>query len=532
MKTFTHKIQRLIQENFLIDQAGTGELIPFKFRPIQQKYFDILVNDYGEDFWCSAPVREQIIKARQEGFTSLILALFASVMTLVDSASRFLEISYKIDATKQHFSRLKRFFLSLATHDKKIWTPELDRKIFQHVTEGSELILNKTFSSFYAGTATGRTGERGGNVRGVLLTESAHYPSTGVINASEIIEGTRQQIPVDTGLLFRETTANGWNHEKRTWDMAVAGEVDYKPRFFGWREFYTAEQFEKIKKGFSDKTLIPQEYPETCDDAFLFTGRPAFSPRQLGIYSKQVSDPQWIGEVIDDGHELKLDLRTDGLLKVWKAPRHLRRYLISADVAEGVKGGAYSVAMVMDLSSWDVVAIWRGHVDPGEFGLKMCELGYWYNNAVLIPENNNHGWGTIERIKAEEYPHLLDTGMLWDDPTDRAKKLGFPTNEKTRTGLISAIRSALDQLTVVLHDSVTINELKACIVDDNGKVVAQEGYFMDTVIAFGIGLYSVKFLTLDETYRDRSPNNSPVMVLNGGGGNRAERKGRRRATGY
>lgn len=526
-----HRVQKIIETCFLIDNPVTGVLVPFKFNQVQQKYFNLLVKDYGEDFWQNGAVREQIIKARKEGFTSLILGIFAVVMSYLDTTSRFLEISYKIDATKQHFSRIKRFFLSLYTHDKKQWDERLDRRVFQHVTEGQELILNGVLSSFYAGTATGRTGERGGTVRGVLFTESAHYPTTGVINANEIIEGTKSMVAVGSGMVFRETTANGWNHEKKTWDMAVVGEVDYKPRFFGWQEFYTENQFKMICAGFADKSLIPQEFPRTIDEAFLYTGRPAFDPKQLEIYAGKVTDPEWIGEVYDDGADVGLAVSTGGQLKVWKAPRHNRRYLAAADVAEGVKGGAYSTICVMDLSSWEQVAVWRGHIDPGDFGKKLCDIGYWYNNAVLIPENNNHGWATIERIKSEEYPHLLDTSMLWDEVTLQTKKLGFPTNEKTRVSMVSAIRNALAELTVVIHDVVTINELKSCVIDDKGKAVAQEGYFMDTVIALGIGIYCIKFLTLNETYRDHV-SDVPVLVLNGARDDDRRGKGRKRATGY
>ena len=503
-------LKSYISTNFMIDHAVTGEYVPMVLNPVQDKYLSELINSYGEQFWENSCVRELIVKARKEGFTSLILAIFASVMAYLPQARNFLEISYRIDATKQHFRRMRNFFYSLVTHDTKKWDESLRSQLFSVYTEGSELVLSRNSASFYSGTATSSTGERGGTVQGVLFTESAHYPDTGIRKASEIIEGTKSMVAVDSGMVFQETTGNGWNHVKRTWDMAKAGEVDYKPRFFGWREFYTAEQFKKISDGFSDKSLIPQEFPETADEAFLYSGRPAFNPKQLAIYAKRVSDPLWIGEVVDDGHTVDLDINQAGQLKVWKSPRQGRRYIIAADVAEGVKGGAYSVAQVIDRSSWEQVAVWRGHIDPGNFGKKMCDIGYWYYNAILIPENNNHGWATMERIKAEGYPHLFKTSEIWSDK--ETVKDGFPTNEKTKNLIISATRNALDELTVHLNDLITVNELMSCVYDESGKVVTQEGYFMDTVMSLAIGIYCLKFLTVDETYREDHKEDSPMLV--------------------
>ena len=512
--------RQYIEENFLIDHAETGAYVPFKFNQVQNKYYQMLLNDYGSEFWVNSCVREQIIKARKEGFTSFWLGIFASVMMFYKEASRFLEISYRADATKQHYRRVKGFFLSSVTRNPKEWDETLDRKLFAVAAEGSELVLRHNKASIYTGTATSRTGERGGTVRGALFTESAHYPDTGVLKASEIIEGTKSQVAVGSGIVVRETRSNGWNHEKKTWDQAVAGEVDYRPRFFGWREFYTPDQFEKIKAGFSDKSLIPQEFPETVDESFLYSGRPAFNPLKLQIYDKKISDPKWVGEVVDDGRTVDINLSPGGLLKVWKAPRQGHRYLVSADVAEGVKGGAYSVAQVIDRSSWEQVAVWRGHLDPGEFGKKMCDIGYWYHNAVLIPELNNHGWAVIERIRAEDYPHLLNTQEIWGEKEQ--KKDGFPTNEKTRGLIISALRNSLEELTVFINDAVTLNEIKSCVYDDNGKVVAQEGYFNDTVMALAIGLYCLKFLELSGTYREGESQQAGVYSLVG------SRKGRGR----
>ena len=496
-------IRQYIQDTLLIDDPVSAEFVPFILRPIQNKYYDQLVNDYGSEFWLN-DVDEIIVKARKEGFTSLILGMFASVMHLYKVAKRFLEISYKEDASKQHYRRMQGFLLSPIVRDPKNWNEELKNMVFESHSEGSEMVLKHNKSSFYVGTATSRTGERGGTVQGILFTEAAHYPDTGIISASEIIEGTRQQVSVGSGLKFIETTANGWNHLKKRCEQAQNKEISAKLRFYGWQEFYTPEQFKVVCHGISDKSLIPQEYPETIDEAFLATGRPAFQQAQLKEMFKKCSKERFIGEIEDDGAVVKLREDVNGLLKVWKVPKINRRYLISCDVAEGVKGGAYSVAQVIDRTSWEQVAVWRGHIDPSDFGQKLVDIAYWYNNALIIPENNNHGWATIGKIKEVEYPHLFKTTTIWSDDELRGigEKFGFPTGERTKPLIISALRNAIDDMSLWLNDETTVKEIMGASINEQGKVVAHEGYYLDCMMSLAIGVYCLKFLTLDETYRD------------------------------
>lgn len=287
------KIRQIVEENFLIDDAVTGALVPFILRPVQDKYYGLLNTDYGEANNFTG-AREIILKARKEGFTSLILAIFAAISVITKDPVRYLEISYKDDATLQHFRRFRAYILSFyakqAGYPKEAVTDEkFMRQIFSSYQEGKELVLRENGASFYVGTANTKTGERGGTVQGVLFTEDAHFPDTGIINASEIVEGTQNMIAVGTGMVFRESTANGFNHYKKTWDQAELGEVSYKPRFFSWKDFYTPAEFEIIKAGFSDKRKIMQEYPEDAIEAFLSSGLGYFDNLALKHYLDEIN---------------------------------------------------------------------------------------------------------------------------------------------------------------------------------------------------------------------------------------------------
>jgi len=517
------QIKRFIEENFLIDDPETAEFVPFKFRPIQDKYYCQLLKDYEESNNFDN-LREIILKARKEGFTSLVLAIFCAIIILSPNAVRYLEISYKDDATKQHFRRAKNFILSAFQRDPSKWDRDLDRKIFDSVSDGQEFVLKTNKASFYCGTASARTAERGGTVQGVLFSEPAHYPNTGIINASEIIEGTKSMVAVGHGMVFQESTANGMNHYKDTWDMAVRGEVDYRPRFFSWRDFYTEDQFKLICKGFTDKSLIKQEFPETAREAFLSSGRRIFNPEKLEEMLENVREPLAVGELTDDKAEIRFVRNPQGPLTIWKDVKPGREYLIAADIAGGVHDNAnaivpqdrrikdkraFSVGAVFDRASWEVVAEIRLRNDPGDFGRMLCTLGERYNWAILIPEANNHGAATIEAMKAEGYKHILRTTDIWPDgPSD---KYGFPTDLKTKPRIITAISNAIDGGHYYENSKVAIDELSRAVRDVQGDMIS-EGGFLDCVITRGIGLYCLKFLQIDDSYRHKVDNDATLFT--------------------
>ena len=510
-------LREIIQDTMLIDDPHTGMLVPFIFRDVQNKYYDILVNNYGSQWWFE-DVDEINLKARKEGFTSFWLAIFAAILTIFDEPRRFLELSYRRDATNQHFRRMRGFLLSPIIKDPKKWDEKIYSKVFSSHTENSEMVLKSTGGSFFSGTAGSRTGERGGTVFGLLCTEAAHYQDTTIISASEIIEGTRQMIPVGTGLKIVETTANGFNHFRRRWVQAINKEISARPRFFSWKDFYTPEQFEKIKMGFSDKSLIPQEYPNTPEESFLVSGRPIFNTQNLRIMEKEVSPVMWEGELRDDEKDIWFESIKNGELKIWKKPQPNRKYLITADIAGGItddgnldplkmENRCWSVACVFDRTSWEVVAELRLRCDPGNFGRKLVTLGEFFNWGILAPELNNMGQATLEAIRAEDYPHIFKTDDIWDDGK---KALGFPTDERTKALALTALRNAIDDMTYKENSITAIYEMFESVHNERGKL-SSSGW-LDCVITRMIGIYLLKFFSLDDTYRHKDRQDSPMIV--------------------
>lgn len=273
------KYKAFIQDNFLIDDPESGQLVPFVFNKVQNKYYEELVKLGIEEKGVNLALREFIVKARREGFSSLILAIFAADDILQRNPTETMVVSYKDDATGTFRKRYRRFILSWAAKKAGFTVNQiqqdigvldrLSKQVFSVDANDLELAHNK--AHFYCGTAAARTGGRGGVLQKLLFSEAAHYQDTDKMTAKEIIDGTSQQVSKTSGWIFQESTANGiGNYFYSTYEAIVKGLSRYLLRFYGWREFYSDEQFKTlIVPEFTDPDMLKQEYPENIEEAFL-----------------------------------------------------------------------------------------------------------------------------------------------------------------------------------------------------------------------------------------------------------------------
>ena len=479
------KYRKFIEENFLIDEPKQGKLVPFIFNKVQIKYYDELCQDYDiEKKELATPIRDEILKARREGFSSVILALFAADDILNDNPTETFVVSYKDDATKVFSKRYKLFVTSFFEKEYGI----TDSKQIFEVDSGNELILKHNGARFHCGTASARTAARGGVLQKLLFSEAAHYPDVEKITAKEIIDGTMRQVDIDSGWIFIESTANGYgNYYEQIWSQAVKGESRFKPRFYGWEEFYTPQQFALIDSEFADKDMLKQEYPRTPEEAFIASGSPYFNAETILEYIKKAPDPKWTGILDEKDGVIDIILAKDGPFKIWEKPEPYHSYTIGGDVAEGIEGGEYSTLTCTDNESHKSIAKYKTHVRPEQFAGIANSLGVWYNNAYLGIEANFDGlWVNTELFEKLNYSNLYYREAV-DDITRRVgRKVGFQTSEKTR-------RPILDELQKMLHKHKDIwtnaDFLQECLVfirNSRGRPESMMGKNDDEIFATAI----------------------------------------------
>lgn len=250
---------------------------------------------------------------------------------------------------------------------------------------------------------------------------------------------------------------------------------------------------------------LPQEYPSTWEEAFIASGKNVFNPLALQEMEKDATPLEDIEyykiapledrpyeefeleRIPFEENETPDDFTYKAPLKIWEKPKPYKEYVIGADVAEGLKGGDFSVATVVDISTMAVVARWRGHCDPDKFGEILGALGTYYNYALIGVEVNNHGLTTVQKLRDTFYTNLYkrDRGYdeEWETPT---VNLGWKTDMRTKRLMIDDLIKLVRERAIKDKDIVFINEAFSYVRDERGRMNAEEGSHDDVVMSTAI----------------------------------------------
>jgi hypothetical protein len=534
-------------ERFLFIVNKERNQVPFKFNQPQLRYYTEKTDN------------DLILKARKEGFSSLITAEWLHAC-LFGKNENCVTMAHTWDDTVIHLERV-RYYLDTMGVKNATFEVTMDKD------NQREIFFPHSNSRYWIGTAGSKAFGRGRDITKLHLSEVAHYEDQTVLTAvmEACVPGAR---------IVLETTANGVGEAfHRLWTEAEDPMLHspWKQHFFAWwedpgnrlalppgRTFTLTAPEKKMKALYTlddkqvhwhrwkkskapDMSKFPQEHPSSPKEAFIHSGRPAFNLEKLSDKKERIKGilPIFQGEFEDDGAKIKTVADPNGRLRIWKVPRRGQNYVITGDPAEGVVGADFAVMQILDRESWEQVAVWRGYIDPGDFGREMVKAGVYYNNAVLLPELNNHGWATVEAIDATEYEHLITSKDLWGDK--ETVKRGWPQSEKTRNYLITALRKAIDEDTIYFNDAITLTECETFIWHQNteggkGRFQAQVNCHDDCVISIGIAAYALGHLVLDKTYGEhtnRPTKGSPLRTSSVVRDAQSSEVGRRRsATGY
>lgn len=218
--------------------------------------------------------RDIILKARQEGFSSLIGAIFMADFLLKEN-SYSVVLADKADNAMGLLERVKFYFQS--------YQEIMGIKIPLKYNSKYEMVNELINSRYQIGTAENTEFGRSKTITNLHMSECAFYPHFQKLLASVL------QAVTPEGRVVLETTANGFNEFKQYWDQSVLGETGFNPLFFPSNLMYSSEFLEQKKRELG--RLYPQEYPETAQEAFLTSGDSYFSTDALSHYMAQVKLP-------------------------------------------------------------------------------------------------------------------------------------------------------------------------------------------------------------------------------------------------
>ncbi len=411
------RIKELIELTFYVIDKDSQD-VQFKLNKAQERFLEDMTG------------RDLILKARQLGFSTLILAIFTYDFLFRENSTS-MSISYETTAAQKLLEKVKHFIEPLGVplrYDSR-----------------NELYNEQMKSRFYIGSAASVTTGRGQTINNLHVSELAFYDK-----ADQLMTGLLQAVPKEGNVII-ESTANGMgNFFHREWKKTDNDESAYTAHFFPWSSdpLYTAfvepdfrptnderkaiEQFgltrgqvmwmRNKKKEFKSDDAFKQEFPLSPNEAFISSGNPAFDMHSLQEMLERTKKPKIIGNLVGNKYHMSIEETDKGYLSVYEEPKDIDEYVVGADVAQTVD---FSSAHVIKKRTAEVVAVWHGRIDPKDFGKELERLGYYYNTAMIGVERNNQGIATLVQLNDSYYPMLYYREDITDTGENSTSKLGW-----------------------------------------------------------------------------------------------------------
>ena len=484
--------------------------------------------------------REVVLKARQMGFTTLLLA---------DNLMRALKVgnvNMVIVAQKEKLAAVK-------LRQVNEWLDELKRKgwpIVYGIKNAQEIeLLFPINVGIWIESADGEGAGRGRTVHILHNTESAFWLGDAERKAAGLI-GSMPNPP--WSLVTDESTPNGAaGRFFNQYRDAKTGKNGYKPFFFPWwwddryrlpnppasvKKTLTEEERFLIEQHHLDLEQIlwrrikmaelgeyfAQEFPEDDRSCFLTSGKAVFKLPIVKRMEQRQADPLRIADIED------LNLRTlanefatfnqnsQPAIKVWKEPVVGAKYILAGDASLGVGGDAdASAAAVIDFNRLEHVATFRSNrIQPTAFAKMLDRLGRAYNEAYLAVERRTPGETVIGVLYGDlGYPNLCHES---DDPRNERsfeptyENCGVMTSVASKPQMVERFRELCRTGNFTTYDSELINEVSTYVYDDARHQVnpearvkerAELGAHDDLLMAAMIGCFVHSWATFATDYQ-------------------------------
>ena len=310
----------------------------------------------------------------------------------------------------------------------------------------------------------------------LLLIDEAAF----IDNIDETFTAAQQTLATG-GQCMALSTPNGignWFH--LTWDKAESGENSFLPIKLPWTVHPERNQEWREQQ---DKDLGPRMAGQECDCDFLASGDTVFEPADLLFYEQTYQN------------EPAEKRGVDGNLWIWEQPDYNKSYMVVADVSRG-DSADYSAFHVFDIETCVQVGEYKGKLSPKDFGNVLVAIAAEYNDALLVVENANIGWATIEQIMEREYRNLyyspknqMDTVESYMTKYERDKLVpGFTMSVRTRPLVIAKMMEYIREKGVTIQSKRLMSEMRV-FVWKNGKAQAQSNYNDDLLMSCATALY-------------------------------------------
>jgi len=486
--------------HFFKYHACTHEPRPafLKMYGLTQPAIPFLLFDYQEDMilklqeHINQGIDLLVEKSRDMGVSWLVITVMLHYFLQPVPGNDFLLGSRKFEyvdrkgAEDTLFEKARYIFYRLHS----VFRPEgFDRN--RHDNVG--LIQNPETGSFIRGEANNANFGSGGRYKAALMDEFAKWEETDEQAWTSMGDSAPCRIPVSTP----------WGLGRKFAQLRFSGAIEVLTLHWSLHPLKSAGLY-KDQDGKQRSPWYDAECERRKDDPeanigqeldidYLTTGHPYFDNKGVSDRcSELMANPEKVErfDLLHEGEDVKFVPHPRGALFIRRQPAEPRglwsfRYLISADVAEGLEVSDNSAVYVYDRLLGEDVAWYAGRIDTDLFADLLFKLSKFYHNAYIAPENNNHGHAVIQRLKRLTSRIMNERDFSQGVDLDR-DKLGWNTNVQTRPIMCSDLREALRKRVDGIHDVEFFREALTFVLNERGKPCAVEGKLDDRVIAQAI----------------------------------------------
>lgn len=292
-------------------------------------------------------------------------------------------------------------------------------------------------------------------------------------------------VPVNGKIIIESSPGAVGDYFHRMW----VSDNDYIKKEYGWWWNYTEEEVEIIRRRMND----PRKFNNNYALEFLISGRSVFTQEVINEQRKNVLK---VGDVVKMSDGSEHIVREEEGFRIYKTPEPGHFYAAGADCAEGVEGGDYSVCSIIDRTTGEEVAFYRGHIAPDKFGKLLNKFGRMYFNALMVVESEAHGNVVINILKQLLYPSMYFRPTRFDGIANPwSDKLGWKTTKLTRPILIDEFEQMTREKTITIHSKETVDEMMVFVYNNANNMVPLDGYHDDCIFATAICLQGFKVLS-------------------------------------
>ena len=517
-----------IIEKFIYTENENGETVKLIMREDQINLYE----EMCQSVLRKKAIRENILKARQIGFSTFI----AAVIFVVAYFTPGIRAGIVAD-TQEHANNLFRkyqfYFMNLPDELK---LPLLKNNANELMFEQTK---NKTSSIKVM--VQGNNAGRSGTFQLLHLSEIAFWEDIHDTVVSLLATCPTSNLK---SMIFFETTANGYNDYKKRWDNDISttgtDEEVFKALFYPWygtskystpyRGFqllpFEEELVEKCKLSLDqiqwyhdmyisyskDLEKLRQEYPSTPSEAFITSGNSVFDQNLLKLRKDQLIEQDARGcknkrfkcgfytyetTYSPDGQNIDIaniqfHENNNGALKIYVEPDRTHPYVVNLDPAQG---GVDSYAIqVMDNYTGEQVAVFNSpRCQDDEVGFILYCLGKKYNNALISSETNTTAL-PLQVLSKLGYRNIA-YDKDYEDLNERWQaRYGYRTKSNNRNVMIQMLKIHFKENYNKFNDLETLNQMENFqIVKNNNtgkeKQMAIAGQHDDLVMAFAGLLY-------------------------------------------